>query len=94
MGGELGSIGLVVGATVGAAVARLGIDLGAVRGPLLAPGVGAQGGGAAELAAVFGSARSAVLASSSRAILAAGPGIEALRAAARAAAADATFALR
>ena len=93
-GGELGSVGLVVGATVGAAVALLGIDLGAVRGPLLAPGVGAQGAGAAELAAVFGSARRAVLASSSRAILAAGPGIEALRAAARGAAADATIALR
>jgi len=92
--GELGSIGLVVGATVGAAVQLLGLDLAAVRGPLLAPGVGAQGAGAAELEAVFGSARSAVLASSSRAILAAGPGIEALRAAARRAAADAAIALR
>ena len=44
--------------------ARGGIDLAAVRGPLLAPGVGAQGAGPAELAAVFGAARRAVLASS------------------------------
>ncbi|HWS57541.1 MAG TPA: orotidine-5'-phosphate decarboxylase, partial [Actinotalea sp.] len=68
-GPGLGSVGLVVGATVGDAVARLGIDLPAVRGPLLAPGVGAQGGGAAELRAVFGAARHAVLASTSRAVL-------------------------
>ena len=93
-GARLGSVGLVVGATVGAAVARLGIDLAAVRGPLLAPGVGAQGAGAAELAAVFGSARRAVLASSSRAILAAGPDVAALRDAARRSAADAALALR
>ena len=92
--GELGSVGLVVGATVGAAVELLGLDLAAVRGPLLAPGVGAQGAGAVELAAVFGSARSAVLASSSRAILAAGPDVVLLRAAARRAAAEAVLALR
>src|SRR5699024_2949251 len=36
----LGSVGLVVGATVGDAVRDLGIDLAAVNGPLLAPGVG------------------------------------------------------
>ena len=93
-GGVLGSIGLVVGATVGDAVARLGIDLAAVRGPLLAPGIGAQGAGAAELAAVFGTARRAVLASSSRGVLAAGPGVAALRAAAREATVVATGALR
>ncbi len=85
-GGPLGSVGLVVGATTGDAAARLELDLAAVRGPLLAPGVGAQGAGPAELAAVFGAARSAVLASSSRGVLAAGPGTAALRDAARAAA--------
>nr|WP_308281656.1 orotidine-5'-phosphate decarboxylase [Cellulomonas sp. PS-H5] len=93
-GEALGSIGLVVGATVGDAAARLGVDLAAVRGPLLAPGVGAQGAGPAELAAVFGDARSAVLASSSRGVLAAGPGVGALRDAARAAADAAGAALR
>jgi orotidine-5'-phosphate decarboxylase len=93
-GGDLGSIGLVVGATIGDAAARLGVDLAAVRGPLLAPGVGAQGAGPAELAAVFGAARSSVLASSSRGVLAAGPDARALRDAARAAADAAGSALR
>ena len=89
----LGSVGLVDGATVGSAVADLGIDLAAVRGPLLAPGVGAQGAGAAELATVFGSARDTVLASTSRAVLAAGPDQAGLRSAARAAATQARAAL-
>ena len=89
----LGSFGLVIGATIGDAAQRLGIDLSAVRGPLLAPGVGAQGAGAAELAQVFGSARHAVLASSSRGVLRAGPGVEAVRDAARRAGEDAASAL-
>jgi len=93
-GEALGSVGLVVGATIGDAAARLGVDLAAVRGPLLAPGVGAQGAGPAELAAVFGAARGAVLASSSRGVLAAGPDVRALRDAARAAADAAGSALR
>ena len=92
-GGVLGSVGLVVGATTGDAAARLGIDLAAVRGPLLAPGIGAQGAGAAELAAVFGGARRAVLAAASRSILSAGPDVVHLRAAARKAADDAAAAL-
>lgn len=79
----LGSIGLVVGATVGDAVQRLGIDLAAANAPLLAPGIGAQGATAADLRSVFGSALPQVLASSSRSILAAGPEVPALRAAAR-----------
>jgi orotidine-5'-phosphate decarboxylase len=90
----LGSVGLVVGATVGKAVAELGIDLAAVRGPLLSPGVGAQGAGAAELLAVFGHARAAVLASTSRAVLAAGPEAAGLRDAAGRAVAEVTAALR
>lgn len=93
-GGVLGSIGLVVGATIGDAAARLGVDLAAVRGPLLAPGVGAQGAGPAELAAVFGDARSAVLASSSRGVLTAGPSVRSLRDAARRSADEAAHALR
>ena len=72
--GPMGSVGLVVGATVGDAVRDTGTDLDAVNGPLLAPGVGAQGAGPAELAQVFGAARGTVLASSSRGVLGAGPG--------------------
>lgn len=73
-GATWGSCGAVVGATIGDAAARLGLPLAALHGPYLAPGVGAQGAGAAELRAVFKAARSHVLASSSRNILAAGPG--------------------
>jgi orotidine-5'-phosphate decarboxylase len=81
--GVLGSVGLVVGATVGPAVRTLGLDLAAANAPLLAPGVGAQGATAGDLGEVFGVALGNVLASSSREILAAGPDGAALRAAAR-----------
>ncbi|WP_129788953.1 orotidine-5'-phosphate decarboxylase [Promicromonospora panici] len=90
----MGSVGLVVGATIGDAVGATGTDLVAVNGPLLAPGVGAQGAGERELATTFGDARRNVLASSSRAVLAAGPDPDALVRAARAAAHEATTALR
>lgn len=89
----MGSIGLVVGATIGEAVRSLGIDLAAVNGPLLAPGVGAQGAGPAEVAHVFGAARSRVLVSQSRGILVAGPFVEKLRGAIQAAAGAAQYAL-
>ena len=85
-GAALGSVGLVVGATVGDAPRRLGIDLAAVGGPLLAPGLGAQGAGPADLERVFGDARAAVLPAMSRELLAAGPDAGALREAARRAA--------
>lgn len=81
--GVLGSIGMVVGATVGEAVQKLGLDLAAANAPVLAPGVGAQGATADDLLTVFGAALDNVLASSSREILGAGPDCTALRAAAR-----------
>ena len=77
--GELGSVGMVVGATVGDAVQRLGLDLAAANAPLLAPGVGAQGGTAEDLHRVFGAALPNVLASTSREVLSAGPSVSALR---------------
>lgn len=77
----LGSVGLVVGATIGSALAELGLDLDAVHGPILAPGLGAQGATPADLRATFGAAYPAVLATSSRGILAAGPSIAGLRSA-------------
>jgi orotidine-5'-phosphate decarboxylase len=76
---DLGDVGLVVGATIGSAAADLGIDLAASHAPLLAPGIGAQGAGAAELAQVFGAAVRNVLPSSSREVLAAGPSVTALQ---------------
>lgn len=81
--GVLGSVGMVVGATVGEAVQGLGLDLVTANGPLLAPGVGAQGATAEHLRSVFGAALDNVLASSSREILGAGPDTGALKAAAR-----------
>jgi orotidine-5'-phosphate decarboxylase len=74
----LGSIGAVVGATV----APPDYDLTSVNGPLLAPGIGAQGATAADLAAVFGAALPAVVPSTSRDVLRHGPDIAALREAA------------
>lgn len=76
----LGSIGVVVGATT-AADAEL--ELSGLNGPILVPGIGAQGALAADLPAVFGEALPHVLPSSSREILAAGPQPRALRDAAR-----------
>ncbi|HEU5485660.1 MAG TPA: orotidine-5'-phosphate decarboxylase [Microlunatus sp.] len=64
-----GDVGLVVGATIG----RTGVDLSAVHGSLLAPGIGAQGGTAAGLAAVFGDALPYVLPSASRELMNPGP---------------------
>jgi orotidine-5'-phosphate decarboxylase len=81
--GGLGSVGMVVGATVGAAVHELGLDLVAAAGPVLAPGLGAQGGTPAGLRSTFGDALPQVLGTSSREVLAAGPDTGALRAAAR-----------
>lgn len=69
----LGPVGLVVGATVGAAAAELGIDLHAMNGLILAPGLGAQGGTVADLAATFPDVGSRVVPVSSRGVLAAGP---------------------
>lgn len=74
----LGLVGLVVGATVG----RTGVDLRGINGPLLAPGLGAQGGTIADLKVVFGKDLSSVLPTTSREVLQAGPSVAALRSAA------------
>ncbi|WP_314325286.1 orotidine-5'-phosphate decarboxylase [Paenarthrobacter ilicis] len=79
--GDLGAVGLVVGATIGSALKDLDIDLGAVRGAILAPGLGAQGATPADLRSTFGPAYPQVLATSSRGILAEGPTVQGIRAA-------------
>ncbi|KWR72533.1 orotidine 5'-phosphate decarboxylase [Arthrobacter sp. W1] len=76
---DLGHVGLVVGATIGDAPARLGIDLAASKAPLLTPGLGAQGATAADIAKSFASSYGQVLGTSSRDILKAGPDKTALR---------------
>ncbi|MEV0840716.1 orotidine-5'-phosphate decarboxylase [Actinocatenispora sera] len=74
-----GSLGAVVGAT---AAGGIGHDLAKVNGPLLAPGLGAQGGRPEDLTDLFGSALPLVLPAYSREILQTGPSVDALRASA------------
>ena len=71
----LGSVGAVIGAT---RKDLADFDL-AVNGPLLAPGIGAQGAMPADLPAVFGAAVRSVLPSVSRGVLRHGPDSRALR---------------
>jgi orotidine-5'-phosphate decarboxylase len=85
----LGSVGVVVGATIGST----GHNFNSINGPILAPGLGAQGAGAADLVTVFGAACSAVLPSYSREILREGPDAAGLRAAAERALAACTRSL-
>ncbi len=70
----MGSVGAVVGATLGDA----GADL-AINGPLLAPGIGAQGATPADLPGVFGAAVGNVVPSVSRGVLRHGPDRAGLR---------------
>jgi orotidine-5'-phosphate decarboxylase len=76
-GWTTGSFGVVVGATL----PELDVDLDRLRGPILAPGLGAQGGSVADLRRLFGEGR-AVVPTVSRGVLATGPDPAALRAAA------------
>ncbi|MFF0910038.1 orotidine-5'-phosphate decarboxylase [Microbacterium enclense] len=82
--GALGSIGVVVGATVDRADFGLG-DMTLAGMPILAPGFGAQGAEPADLSRLFGYVAGAVVANESRSILAVGPDRVADRITARAA---------
>jgi orotidine-5'-phosphate decarboxylase len=74
-GAEFGSVGVVVGATLASAP-----DLSGLNGPILMPGVGAQGGGGESIRRLV-PARSldAVVPNVSREVLSAGPSVSALR---------------
>lgn len=85
-----GPVGVVVGATIG----ETGTCFDHLNGSILAPGLGAQGATAADLAQVFGAASSLVLPTTSRGILAAGPDPVALRRAAWSASTAMSAALR
>jgi orotidine-5'-phosphate decarboxylase len=86
----LGPVGIVVGATIG----QTGIDFTSLNGSILSPGIGAQGGSAADLAGVFKDATRFVLPSSSREVMSAGPTPAALRRAATQALGEMKAALR
>jgi orotidine-5'-phosphate decarboxylase len=75
----LGHLGVVVGATTPPAALRLET----LNGPILVPGVGAQGATPADLPRVFGAAARHALPASSRELLRHGPDPAALRRAAR-----------
>jgi orotidine-5'-phosphate decarboxylase len=71
----LGSVGVVAGATIEPGIAHFD----RLNGPILVPGVGAQGGTAEDVRRVFGGATRHVLPSVSREVLRAGPDLHALR---------------
>jgi orotidine-5'-phosphate decarboxylase len=84
-----GSIGVVVGATIGSTDECLDVN-----GPLLVPGLGAQGGDETDLRRIFAGLAGHVVPSVSREILRAGPDIAALAGAARRAGRDYAEALQ
>ncbi len=80
----VGSGGVVVGLTRGTTGREHGLDLSALAGPVLVPGLGAQGGTPDDVAASFGALGAAggpVVPVSAREVLAVGPDPGALRAA-------------
>ena len=77
-GASLGPVGVVIGATIG----HTETDFSALGGSILAPGIGAQGGTAADLPTVFKDAIRFVLPSTSREVMSAGPTPAGLQAAA------------
>jgi orotidine-5'-phosphate decarboxylase len=70
----LGAVGVVIGATH-----RHGLDLTRLNGPVLVPGLGAQGATASDLRAAFGGRGHLVLPSTSRDVLRHGPDPASLR---------------
>ncbi|WKD59216.1 orotidine-5'-phosphate decarboxylase [Corynebacterium caspium] len=74
LAGKYGPYGVVLGATV-----KHPLDLAKLRGPVLLPGVGAQGGTRADVEKLTGKDNPVAFASVSRSVLSAGPCITALR---------------
>ena len=72
------TVGLVVGAT-----RDHGLDLSGFTGPILAPGLGAQGASVEDLAQIFDGSLKLLLPNSSRGVLRAGPSVVALQDAAK-----------
>ena len=85
----MGSLGAVIGATVD----HVSFDLSTFNGPILAPGLGAQGAGPHDLARLFRAAKQNVVPVYARSILAEGPDVGGLRDAAAKAAEECRTAL-
>ncbi|EFA23309.1 orotidine-5'-phosphate decarboxylase [Bifidobacterium gallicum] len=71
----LGSVGLIIGATIGQWVQDSGFSPSSFTGPILSPGYGWQGAGAADLKSVFRGTQGNVLVTVSREIAKRGPDI-------------------
>jgi orotidine-5'-phosphate decarboxylase len=71
----VGSVGVVAGATIEPGI----VHFDRLNGPVLAPGVGAQGGTSDDVRRVFGTARRHVVPNVSREVLRAGPDLHAMR---------------
>ena len=74
----MGSVGLIVGATVGQWIDQTGIDPAQFTGPILSPGYGWQGAEAQDLTTLFRGTHGNVLVTVSRSIASHGPDISAL----------------
>ena len=84
----MGSVGLIVGATVGQWIDQTGIDPAQFTGPILSPGYGWQGAEAEDLTTLFKGTHGNVLVTVSRSIASHGPDISALSEATEAIALD------
>lgn len=74
----LGSVGLIIGATIGQWLQESGVAPSSFTGPILSPGYGWQGAEAHDLKTVFRGTRGNVLVTVSRAIAEHGPNIQSL----------------
>ena len=74
----MGSVGLIIGATIGQWISDSGVDPARFTGPILSPGYGWQGAEAKDLRAVFKGTKGNVLVTVSRFISSHGPDIGAL----------------
>lgn len=74
----MGSVGLIIGATIGQWIDDSGIDPAQFTGPILSPGYGWQGAEAKDLRSVFKGTKGNVLVTVSRFIASHGPDIKAL----------------
>lgn len=89
----MGSVGLIIGATIGQWINDSGVDPSKFTGPILSPGYGWQGAEAKDLKTVFKGTKGNVLVTVSRFIAAHGPDISALSQATEAIAIDVRQAL-
>ena len=89
----MGSVGLIIGATIGQWIDDSGVDPAKFTGPILSPGYGWQGAEAKDLRTVFKGTKGNVLVTVSRFIAAYGPDIASLSQATEAIALDVRQAL-